>query len=457
MQPSIAQGPPSLRLTELSIAGFRTFGQPTVMPLVQPGELVADTGTGSSGSSVVVLQGEGGAGKSNAFAALDFFFKATIAVLAAGTSTGFEGALPVTWDLLTAVGHHDVLVRQRDRHPGPDAPIEIAARFVDGRGLRLRVVPAGTTARLSLEWVGERQSGRAGERGSERGPERAERGRLTARECAELLAQLEAPYGPGSRPVALLSARRRAAWLPDEPQSSLLPSGMATQLYWLRSSLSPSDRQRWRMFCDLLGRFEAFAGRDVSVDRLDAGAPQVTIEDRGRVVLPLSELASSEQHVVVICAALLLCRAPLLCIEKPELGLDGRTQRLLFEVLDGFARAGFVDQLLLESNSPAFATPCTLRLSRPSRGEGAATRVERAPAEATGGQSTVARRAKAQGAEERWVTREGYTQLPEAMRRDLGLENGRKLWFLKRKAAWEAWPEDRLEHLLGKDGEGTPA
>jgi hypothetical protein len=53
------------------------------------------------------------------------------------------------------------------------------------------------------------------------------------------------------------------------------------------------------------------------------------------------------------------------------------------------------------------------------------------------------------GAEERHVTREGYTKLPDIMINDLGFENdGGSLWFARVKKRWEAWPEDELEEYF---------
>jgi hypothetical protein len=49
------------------------------------------------------------------------------------------------------------------------------------------------------------------------------------------------------------------------------------------------------------------------------------------------------------------------------------------------------------------------------------------------------------------VTPEGYTQLPEGMRKELfGVAPGREtfVWFLRGKDQWEAWPEAELEELL---------
>ena len=55
------------------------------------------------------------------------------------------------------------------------------------------------------------------------------------------------------------------------------------------------------------------------------------------------------------------------------------------------------------------------------------------------------------GATEQWVTPEGYTQLHEEMRRDLGLEQGGNLWFLRGASSqrWQAWKADELDRMFG--------
>lgn len=64
--------------------------------------------------------------------------------------------------------------------------------------------------------------------------------------------------------------------------------------------------------------------------------------------------------------------------------------------------------------------------------------------------SKIRKEAVKKGAEERYVTREGYTQLPEIMIHDLGFErDGGNLWFARSKKQWEAWPEGELSEYLG--------
>ena len=57
-------------------------------------------------------------------------------------------------------------------------------------------------------------------------------------------------------------------------------------------------------------------------------------------------------------------------------------------------------------------------------------------------------RARAAGARLRWVTREGYTQLPPKMLADVASGDERRVWFLKRHGRWEAWPEVELDWAL---------
>lgn len=337
-----------LRMREVAITHFRTFTRRTVIPL----------GEGRF-EPVVVMQGDNGAGKSAAIAALDFFFKAAIACLAAGASGGSDAETRVRWDLLTSVGHRDLLVRRRDRPVGVEGPTEIEVQFTDADvgSLRVRVEPGPDDVLVKIE----RDRGKGYDE-------------PVQEECVELLPLIETPLGPGSRPLAVLTARRRALWLPDEPPSLPLHSGLTAQLFRLRTSLDPSDRRRWRSFVEALARFDAFAGKEVSVERLDAGGLHVVIEEPNRVVLPLAEVSAGEQQLVALVAALHLCRASVLVVEKPEIGLDARHQRAAQELLEAQARAGQVGQVILESNMGPFARGFLLRLSRQA---GASTTVER--------------------------------------------------------------------------------
>lgn len=71
----------------------------------------------------------------------------------------------------------------------------------------------------------------------------------------------------------------------------------------------------------------------------------------------------------------------------------------------------------------------------------------------------LAERARSMGATEVYVSFDGFTRLPEAMRIDLNVQGpgspagGKicKIWFFKRLGTWEVWPEQKLEELLSDD------
>jgi hypothetical protein len=65
----------------------------------------------------------------------------------------------------------------------------------------------------------------------------------------------------------------------------------------------------------------------------------------------------------------------------------------------------------------------------------------------------VLEHASAQGAKQRWVTAEGYTQLPDAMREELAIGEGRHVWFLRGSGRWEAWREDELDRMMGSEAD----
>jgi hypothetical protein len=107
-------------------------------------------------------------------------------------------------------------------------------------------------------------------------------------------------------------------------------------------------------------------------------------------------------------------------VQEPELSLDYKNQRLFHEVLWDILRSGAVDQILLESHVPTFDGPDVIRFARRADGT---SEVRRAPA-INDERREIAQRAKEQGAKQRWVTRDGYTQLPDNMREDLQLQDG---------------------------------
>ncbi|MCU0657177.1 MAG: ATP-binding protein [Polyangiaceae bacterium] len=344
------------RLSELNITGYRSFGQRVTIPL----------GRESVGEPWVVFQGENGVGKSSVLSALELFFRGVIVCLAAGASGSSDAELTARWDLIASVGHRDLLVRRRDRPAGFEGATVLEGRFGDPAlgVLRVSVEPRGEEAHVKLLH-------------SARGQQFFEPDRSA---CEALLRRIEAPLGEGSRPLAAMTARRRAVWLPEDTSNGVVPAGLLVQLFRLRTSLDPSERRRWRSFVEALKRFDTFAAREVSVERLDAGPPQLLVEEFGRLVVPLAELGAGEQQVVALVAALVLGRGAVLAIEKPELCLDTRHQRALVELLESHVRGETGGQILIESNAPGFARGLQVRFLRAPAGDVTIERVDGAPA-----------------------------------------------------------------------------
>jgi predicted ATPase len=414
----IRQGP-SLRIEEITITNFRTFRGRTVIPF---------RGGAPDADALATFHGPNGSGKSNALAALDLFFAAAINFIDLTRTANLQ------WD--QAVTSHSsrrpILVRYRDRPAEAEGPTEIEVHFADPRLGALRAVFTASGDSVSVEIHVHKQD------------QWVRPDARTSTLTPDLITSLRAPFDPTSRTFVIVDARRRASWLSSEPDDRT--AALVEELFNLRTSLLPAIRERWRAFVRVLKRFPMFQGKEISVDRLQANEPPVLLfEERGRSVLKLSELSSGEQQIVILTAAILIANAAIVAIEEPELSLDLENTQLLKKLLEEQIKAGLVDQIILESHVPAFDGASVIRFQR---GPDGATLVSR---EATTGENAleVARKAKEQGAEQRWVTGDGYTQVPEIMRNDLEVGAGKHVWFLKGPERWEVWPEEELDGLLG--------
>jgi hypothetical protein len=271
----------------------------------------------------------------------------------------------------------------------------------------------------------------------------------TREERHELIGWLQTPLGPASRPLAVLNERRNPAWLKPVARGSLLHPDLAEQLFAVSTDLDPAVRERWRAFGETLQRFPQFKGKVIQIQRLPPDLrPELVVEEPRRTVLRLDELSSGEQQLLAMYASVVLAAAPLVVIEEPELSLDDKNQRTFRALLEGLVEAGQVDQILLESHVAAFDEEHVLRFSRSESGS---TKVERRRS-ATPEESEIRERAKEQGAEKSWVTRDGYTQLPDPMRGDLGVMSGANVWFLKDEGRWGAWTAAELDEMFGLPG-----
>ena len=412
---------PSLRIAELTIENFRTFLEPTVIPF--------SGGTGAA-DAIATFHGDNASGKSNAIAALDFLLRTAGDLLAIDSPTGLHRR-PTTGEVLNpepGLLWHGEAARagiKVTRHHGPhDAGklMEIIARFDDARlgTLQLRAPPLLVYDEVQI---------------------------FGTPEVRRRLLEFRTPLGSKRRPIAILNASRRALWFDDKAPGDAIQPALAEALLATRLSREPEQRARWRDFLAALAIVPAFAGKDISIDRPHKnGLPELTFEERGKSVLGLEELSSGERQLVILFAGVLLAEASIVAVEEPELSLDAKSQLLFRDFLARLVELGRIDQAIIESHIAAFDGPQVIRFHR---APGGATRVSRDPNE-TAEQAALSQAARAQDAQRQWVTRDGYTELPEPMRKDLGLMQGGGPWFLKR-GRWEAWPDRDVADFLGED------
>jgi AAA domain, putative AbiEii toxin, Type IV TA system len=419
------QKPPSLRIRELTITNFRTFVEPTTISFCD-----AD----GNADAIAVFHGDNGSGKSNALAALDLFFLTAPFVLREAKDVG-NGML-LSWNNDYAVrGRRMLNISYRDRPHGRSGPTIIEVDFVDSQLGRLRIeyTPSGEQVRIAVLRM---PAGKATNDSGNVIP-------IVGNERDLLRTWLSTPRSIEWTPFSIIDARRSISGSRAPKGNSLMPRQLASDLYSQSTSRSPEDRNAWRTFKSLLHRFLAFKAKEISVEHSNDSV-DVIVEEPGKTVLSLDELSSGEQHVIVLCAASLLARSAILAIEEPEISLDAKNQDLLHNILNELAQKDLIDQIILESHVARFDGPNVIRFTRNDDGS---TSVRR-EASLDESKREIERAAKEKGAEHLWVTRDGYTKLPEKMVNELGASNGGHVWFLKGPEHWEAWPEAHVDDLF---------
>jgi energy-coupling factor transporter ATP-binding protein EcfA2 len=407
---------PSLRIAELTIENFRTFQERTVIPFS------SDAG---EADAIATFHGDNGSGKSNAIAALKLVLRA-LTFLAEQNRVSCE----CKWDTLYPTSAGFLFLSSRDRPSDLPGPVEIAVRFADPQLGTLKILVARAGSNVKLEVVDPA-------------------GRLPWSDA--LRTWLETPFGPRSRPIAVLHAHRRASWFTDQTPGETIQPALAEALLEARLSRDPERRARWRDFEAALLAVPAFSGMDISIDRTQMnGLAELTFERRGKLVLGLEELSSGERQLVVLFAGVLLAEAAIVAVEEPELSLDAMSQRHFYDFLARLVEKRRIDQAIIESHVAAFDGPHVVRFHRDPGGATKVTREVTASPEAI----ELAQRATEHGAKQRWVTGEGFTQLPDAMRDELQVGAGKHVWFLRGPERWEAWPEDELDRMLGGSEDG---
>lgn len=430
----------SLRIAEFAITNFRTFRERTVIPLFTQG----------GADSLVVFHGDNGAGKSSALAALDLFFRAFTLWLrwrAAGTNESVP-SLRLEWNEKQEL--KEIPLHYRDWPPSVREPMTLEVRFEHEKlgTYRVQLTPSGSDVFLSAQkrhdslWLLRIPLQETGEQHYTS---------ISVQDSKLLRSFIETPLGPGTRPLFHLDNHRRGSWRTDESYDmeslETLSPLLAEKLLSLRLSLEPQDRERWRSFGTLLSRFPTLQGKEISVDRVTRDSiPDLFFEERGRQVLKLEELSSGEQQIVTLCAAIITSRASIIVVAEPELSLSATNQGLLKGVLEQQVQLGLFDQIILESHVQVFDGPEVVRFRR----EQGVTRVSRESR--TPEAESISEKARRAGAEEEYVTAEGYTRIPQSMRHELGVEGGGMIWFLKdRRKRWAAWKTEELDNIFGLD------
>jgi predicted ATPase len=411
---------PTLRIKRFFVQNFRTFGPLTEIPI-----------SPTTADAVAVFHGENGSGKSNALAALDFFFRAVLTWLA--HSNG-DRPLALAWGAPRSEPVPFV-VDQRDWPPGLiREPMVLQADFADARlgNIALSLTPSGSQVVLSVH-----QQLVLGFPATT----------ISQNQRDQLRTWLETPQGLQSCPLFWLDARRRETRVSRDGQKSRygvespLSRQLIERLYALATSLIPIELERWRAFSGLVSRFPSLCGHELTIVKPPESDLELRLERRGVQVLRHMELSSGEQQVLGLCAAILTSGAAIVAIEEPEVSLSPANQELLLAIIREQVAAGLVDQVILESHVQTFDGPDVVRFERVPNG---LTQVKRGPSE-----DAATRQAREVHPDVAWVTRDGYTQLPPDLRRQLGVENGGNLWFLPDgDKHWRAWTAEEIQQQL---------
>jgi ABC-type cobalamin/Fe3+-siderophores transport system ATPase subunit len=374
-----------IRLRSFAIQNFRTFRERTVIDL---------TGADGNPDAVVTFHGDNGSGKSNALAALSFFFHGLKFLLDSG-ATKFD--FSSNWDKIS----YFILPSDIPREPGEDGYVEVEFEGTSIQKARIAIASSEKVPRLSLLVEG---------------------GDVLAKKCREhvevisLMRDLDVldydldiikknrdrffvPFSwmevllrndfsskDFDRAFGSINARRQVLWLSGQTSSSILPPEIAEGLFALRTSLVPEERQAWRSYTEQLRRIPTLQRFETHIE-LDrkTSKPRLVFEDAGLSVLTLEQLSSGEQQLVVLLAVALLARANLLAIEEPEISLDTKNQALLRELLGGLVKSKAIGQVILESHAPSFDGPQVIRFSRDESGASRASREDalQSPSELT--------------------------------------------------------------------------
>ena len=221
-----------------------------------------------------------------------------------------------------------------------------------------------------------------------------------------------------------------------EAYAGVVPEKLMLELYDARESIEPEIYGRWELFTRVMQRFGDMLGEGTFQALFNRASGRATLAfQTPQARIPVDLLGSGIQQVVSIVALLLMNRATLIGIEEPELNLRFDAQLQLREILvDIVSGSQGSRQIFLTSHSPAFEHGACFYGMRPTP---TGPVVERFPGAAAVAftQHALAGEVPSGGAAIGYVSSDGLVRLPEAVRRELGLERGGGIVIWRRKGA----------------------
>lgn len=406
-----------LRLRSFEIAGFRSFRKPVTLEF---------GAAGKEPDEIVVFHGPNGSGKSAAIAAMERLVNLLSRTLTNGWTLHGE-----------RIFGPELVLATNDRSMSEPLLLSVS---LPRSASRFGVATAHATSGWHMtrsEWT----------RSPSNWDWSAVRGDLELA-IGNPLQRFQSP----SAAMHVISSRRRNQQESLAGSPGPLSIVLLDRLYAMRTSTQMADRRRWKSFERVFHRLPSFERTEISVEQRFGGTqfPAMTFVEDDRLRTH-DELSSGEQQFIALCANVLLANAPIVAIEEPELSLDRDNQRLFLAVLRDLIRDEVLDQVFIESHSPYFDGPEVLRFGRDADGSSTVQRV--AGGNSSAESDALRAKAKERGATQQWVTPEGFTQLPDEMRRKLGIEQGGHVWFLETSHGWQAWREEDLDALFNGPSE----
>lgn len=432
-----------MRLQRFEVSGYKNFRQAVVLDQL---------------GAINVIHGENNVGKSNLLQAIDVFFALLEAFPRSPTAMSYTTRFePIRWDqeaLFHRVVDHPPAMLFNLESPHP---ITMAGTLLlDPDALATAKVYGGEVqaATLEIELQIERDFSVRYEvltlRLLDQGGNWSVSEELTHHRWAILLESVLVPFSleKDIQPRYVLigtdrrtrSDRHSSEGEPAAPVNSrsegLIPDSLLLALYDAKESIEPLRYRRWELFVEVMREFEDIVGKGQLVATYDRRMNKANLAlqtDKARI--PVDVQGSGVQQLVALLARLLRNDATIVAIEEPELNLRFDLQCRVRDVLAQIvASPAGPAQIFLTSHSPAFESgECFYAMRATDHGPVVERRkVEEAPLFTT---HLLEGHPPGSRAPLSYVSSEGLVQLPESIRKELGLEHGGGVVILKRDQA----------------------